>query len=57
LDSSFLSAINRNRYRVDDYNKYKLYFNKVENVTRKYRILSKNIYNIDEKGFLISLEY
>ncbi|KAF2435276.1 hypothetical protein EJ08DRAFT_333731 [Tothia fuscella] len=35
LDSSFLGAIDRSRQCVDDYNKYKLYFDKVATVTRK----------------------
>ncbi|KAF2421075.1 hypothetical protein EJ08DRAFT_683157 [Tothia fuscella] len=34
---------------------YTLIRPKVENVTRKYRILPENIYNMDEKGFLIGL--
>ncbi|KAF2434162.1 hypothetical protein EJ08DRAFT_606141 [Tothia fuscella] len=55
LDSTFLGAINRSRQSADDCSKYKRYFDKVENVTRKYRVLPENTYNMDEKGFLIGL--
>ncbi|KAF2436707.1 hypothetical protein EJ08DRAFT_644334, partial [Tothia fuscella] len=55
LDSSFLSTIDKNRQAIDNYTEYRVYFNKVEIVIRKYRVLPQNTYNIDEKGFLIGL--
>jgi hypothetical protein len=68
LNSSYLSGIDTARRRADNVEQYKLYFELVSGsnlwrfgtnilqLARKiaqYKILPENIYNMDEKGFLI----
>ena len=47
--------MDRQRHHADSYYKYKLYFNLLHSKMDEYTIKSWNPYNMDEKGFLLSL--
>jgi hypothetical protein len=70
LKSSFLAAADLSRKKADNAYQYTLYFKlvcsllnnsiytnilKVRAKIKQYNVLPQNIYNIDEKGFLISI--
>ncbi|KAF1965984.1 hypothetical protein BU23DRAFT_488021, partial [Bimuria novae-zelandiae CBS 107.79] len=44
-----------NRYKANSKTKYEAYFNLLHLKIEEYNILSCNTYNIDKKGFLISV--
>ena len=41
------------RIKNDSREQYEYYFNLIKQKIKEYHILTKNIYNMDEKGFLI----
>lgn len=53
LDSKYLKLINLARKKANSYYSYKKYFKLVKQKIKEYSILPKNMYNMDEKGFLI----
>ena len=53
LDSKFLTTYDSSRFKADSKHSYKLYFDLVELKINKYNVQVHNMYNIDEKGFLI----
>jgi hypothetical protein len=55
LISRWTTGMDRNRHQADLEGKYKLYFNLLHQKISKYNINSRYIYNMDEKGFLISI--
>jgi hypothetical protein len=44
-----------NRYAADLYKKYTLYSDLLHSKITEYNILPRNTYNIDKKGFIISV--
>ncbi|KAF1980539.1 hypothetical protein BU23DRAFT_444525, partial [Bimuria novae-zelandiae CBS 107.79] len=48
-------GIDSNYYKADSKTKYEAYFDLLHLKIEEYNILSCNTYNIDEKGFLISV--
>jgi hypothetical protein len=55
LISKWTTSMDRTRHEADSKVKYRLYFNLLHQKMRQYNLESRDIYNIDEKGFLISL--
>ena len=45
--------MDRNRHQADSYEKYKLYFNLLHSKMQEYKVEAENVYNMDEKGFMI----
>ena len=54
LESRYLTTYDSLRYKADSAWSYRLYFKMVEQKIKGYDVQAYNIYNIDEKGFLIS---
>jgi transposase-like protein len=55
LTIKFSKGMDRNRHVADSGDKYQLYFELLHSKIREYDIDPRYIYNIDEKGFLISI--
>jgi hypothetical protein len=55
LTIKFSKGIDRNRFVADSRDKYKLYFKLLHSKIREYNIDPSYIYNMDKKGFLISI--
>ncbi len=55
LISRWAPAIDSKQHKADSYNSYSLYFKALNGKINKYDIEPKNTYNIDEKGFAISV--
>ena len=55
LISKWTTAIDRTRHLADSESKYRLYFELLHRKITKYHLKARDIYNIDKKGFLISL--
>ena len=53
--SHWASGLDRNRHKADSAFKYTLYFELLKRKIEQYDIDSRDIYNMDEKGFLIGL--
>ena len=53
LDARYLNTIDLARHRADSRSNYEAYFALVGQETEEYKISADNIYNMDEKGFLI----
>ncbi|KAF2260266.1 hypothetical protein CC78DRAFT_473449, partial [Lojkania enalia] len=49
------AGIDSNRHKADSRTKYKLYFKLLYIQIAKYSIQPQHTYNIDEKGFLLSI--
>jgi hypothetical protein len=47
------TGIDSNRHKADSYEKYKLYFNLLHSKMQEYEVEAENVYNMDEKGFMI----
>jgi hypothetical protein len=45
--------MDRNRHKADSEANYSLYFNLLHNKIEEYEVLPGQIYNIDEKGFML----
>jgi hypothetical protein len=43
------------RHRADSHLKYKLYFDLLHAKMKEYNVLPENLYNMDEKGFMIGV--
>ena len=55
LTRKYVNGMDRNRHRADSYNKYRAYFDILLPKIKKYNLTPDRIYNIDKKGFLISI--
>ena len=55
LFSRYSNSIDRCRFQADSAAKYTLYFNLLSQKIQQYNIDSRQIYNMDEKGFLIGI--
>jgi transposase-like protein len=55
LISKWTSALDRTRHLVDSESKYPLYFELLHQKITEYHLEARDIYNMDEKGFLIGL--
>ena len=47
--------MDQNRHAADSVGKYKLYFDMLQQKIKQYYVKAAHIYNIDKKGFLISI--
>jgi AraC-like DNA-binding protein len=55
LTSKWTTGIDRVRHKADSKHKYSLYFNLLHQKMLEYEVEPENVYNIDEKGFLIGI--
>ena len=55
LISRWASGIDNNRHKADSAEKYKLFFELLEQKIEQYNIQPQHMYNMDEKGFLIGI--
>ena len=55
LISKYSTGMDADRHNADSYSKYELYFNLLQHKITKYKVNAKHTYNIDKKGFVISL--
>lgn len=55
LSSAYTTAMDSNRKRADSAYKYSRYFDLLARKLDKYKVEPGNIYNMDEKGFLIGM--
>jgi hypothetical protein len=55
LISRWSTGINSVRHQADSGYKYKLYFDLLHHKIEEYKILQSNTYDMDEKGFMISV--
>jgi hypothetical protein len=53
LGSRYLQALDIERKRADSVQYYRAYFGMMERKIKQYNVLPENVYNMDEKGFLI----
>jgi hypothetical protein len=53
LLSKWSTGMDSNRHKADSYEKYKLYFNLLHSKMQEYEVEAENVYNMDEKGFMI----
>jgi hypothetical protein len=53
LDTRYLNTINLARHKADSKSSYEAYFTIIGQKVEEYRISADNIYNMDEKGFLV----
>jgi transposase-like protein len=53
LDARYLNTIDLARHRADSRSNYEAYFAIIGQKIEEYKISADNIYNMDEKGFLI----
>ena len=54
IDARYLNTLDLARHKADSRASYKYYFHVLGARMKEYDILPENMYNIDEKGFLIS---
>jgi hypothetical protein len=47
--------MDRNRHKADSKEKYKAYFRLLHDKLREYEVEAENVYNMDEKGFLMGI--
>jgi hypothetical protein len=55
LTIKWSTGIDRNRHQADSEERYKLYFDLLHSKMREYNVDACNTYNMDEKGFLVSI--
>ena len=55
MNLKFLQGADLSRAKADNYYDYKDYFELPEAKIKQYNIETKNVYNLDEKGFLIGI--
>ncbi|KAF7571203.1 hypothetical protein PtrM4_112050 [Pyrenophora tritici-repentis] len=55
LISKWTTAMDRTRHLADSESKYRLYFELLHRKITEYHLEARDIYNMDEKGFLIGL--
>jgi hypothetical protein len=49
------TGMDSNRHKADSYEKYKLYFNLLHSKMQEYKVEAENVYNMNEKGFMIGI--
>jgi uncharacterized protein (DUF849 family) len=47
--------MDRNCYKADSKDKYEAYFKLLHNKMQEYKVEEENVYNMDEKGFLMGI--
>jgi hypothetical protein len=55
LTSKWTSGMDRDHHKADSKDKYEAYFDLLHSKIREYKVEPENIYNMDEKGFLMSI--
>jgi hypothetical protein len=55
LTSKWTSGMDRNRHKADSKDKYEAYFDLLHSKIQEYKVEPENIYNMDEKGFLMGI--
>ena len=55
LISKYSTRIDSDRHNADSHSKYKLYFDLLQAKIDEYNVEVEDTYNMDEKGFLISI--
>jgi hypothetical protein len=55
LISKWTTAMDRTRHLADSESKYCLYFELLHQKTTEYQLEARDIYNMDEKGFLVGI--
>ncbi|KAF1923325.1 uncharacterized protein M421DRAFT_75718, partial [Didymella exigua CBS 183.55] len=55
LTTKWTTRIDYERFLANSKRKYKLYFNLLHSKIRKHSVNKRNTYNIDKKGFFISI--
>jgi hypothetical protein len=55
LISKWTTAMDRTRHLADSESKYRLYFELLHQKITQYKLEARDIYNMDEKGFLIGI--
>lgn len=55
LESAYLNNLDLERHQADSVHSYEVYFNTVNQKIQQYQISEDNIYNMDEKGFLLGI--
>jgi hypothetical protein len=53
LSSGYLDRLEKQRFKADTMESYQAYFDLVDVKIKKHSVLPENMYNMDEKGFLI----
>ena len=53
LESAYLNNLDLERHRADSVHSYEVHFNTINQKIQQYQISEDNIYNMDEKGFLL----
>lgn len=53
LESAYLNNLDLNRHQADSVHSYEAYFNTVSEKVQQYQNTEDNIYNMNEKGFLL----
>lgn len=53
LDSKYLNTLDVSRHKAESISAFKQYFDVVSSKIEQYGIQPQNMYNMDEKGFLI----
>ncbi|RYN71833.1 hypothetical protein AA0120_g12757, partial [Alternaria tenuissima] len=57
LISKWDTGMDRERHLADNKRKYELYFNLLHSKMQEHEIKERNTYNIDEKGFFVSIAH
>lgn len=55
LISAWTTGIDSNRHKADSLAKYELYFKLLQEKIKQHQVETQNIYNMDEKGFLLGI--
>lgn len=53
MDSKYLNTLDVSRHKAESANSFKQYFDVLSSKIEQYGIMPRNMYNMDEKGFLI----
>jgi leucyl aminopeptidase (aminopeptidase T) len=53
LSPKYTTSIDRNRFKADTEHSYRTYFDLLYAKMRQYNVDAENVYNMDEKGFLL----
>ena len=53
LSPKYTTGIDRNRFKADTEHSYRTYFDLLHAKMRQYNVDAENVYNMDEKGFLL----
>ena len=55
LDSNYLNNLDLARHKADSRDSYEMYFERLGQFIEKHGVTAENMYNIDEKGFMIGV--